>query len=176
MLALRRAAQRLAADALAAGGTECSTSGRVAAQAAARFSAAAAELEQGEDAGKRGADVGSMARHWGMRCRRRLPPPLASSVARVPYWRATFPATLAEPTLVAELRGSAGSIASNKLRKVGALCRHCLVQVPPALPPASERARQCRTRPSLLRLGSPWLCSGISHPRADSSYYHCRAP
>lgn len=49
---------------------ECSTSGRVAAQAAARFSAAAAEVEQ-------------------------------------------------EPTLVAELRGSAGTIASNKLRREG---------------------------------------------------------
>ena len=78
MLALRRATQRLAADAWAAGGLECSTSGRVAAQAAARFSAAAAEVEQGEEAGTRSTDDGLMGRHLG-----HAPPPLPAATAAV---------------------------------------------------------------------------------------------
>lgn len=54
MLALRRAAQWGAADALqAAGGLECSTSGRVLALASARFSAAAAAAGPGEEPGSR---------------------------------------------------------------------------------------------------------------------------
>ena len=154
MLALRRAAQRLAADAWGAGGLECSTSGRVAAQAAARFSAAAAEVEQGEETGRRSTDVGLMGRHLG----HAPPPPPAATPAVVECARVRArheTPQLAEPTLVAELRGSAGTIASNKLRRVRALLG---ASVLPATA-ASERASQRRPPPSLLLLTSPWLCS-----------------
>lgn len=113
---LRRAAQRIAE---AGAGLEASTSGRALPLGAARwFSAAAADASTGGSA-----DAHGQPQRMGLLAPLPPPPPparpaacrlLQTALLHCPSARPT-----AEPlTLVAEMRGSAGSIACNKLRKV----------------------------------------------------------